>query len=263
MKELFEGAIKFQEEDYVAHQELYESLKRQTVKDFEWLVVDDGSTDNTSELLAEWTKENDFPVRYIWQPNGGKPRAITKALAEAKGEWFFIVDSDDFISDDAIETIIRYAPECTGKTGIIVFPMINYTSGKILGKPYPAYKFICNQLEFDFKYRLIADKAEIIRTEILRQYPFPEFDDEKFVPEAIVSYRMSDKVDMLCIYKPIYYCEYLSDGYTKGFCQNLRNNPKGFALYYKENAMRRGIPVIYRLKFWIRYIQCTIYAFVK
>ena len=86
---------------------LYKSLQRQTFKDFEWLVIDDGSTDNTEELFASWTNEISFPVRYIKQQNGGKHRAINRGVKEANGELFFIVDCDDYLREDAVETILE------------------------------------------------------------------------------------------------------------------------------------------------------------
>ena len=87
---------------------LYKSLLIQTLKDFEWLIIDDGSTDNTELLVSSFIKDNKINIRYIKQQNGGKHRAINKALEEAKGELFFIVDSDDQLVDNAIERILYY-----------------------------------------------------------------------------------------------------------------------------------------------------------
>ena len=88
---------------------LYRSLQRQTVKDFEWLVIDDGSTDNTQELFDKWiSEENAFPIRYYKQRNGGKCRAINRALDLAQGELFFTVDSDDYLTKDALEKVMRW-----------------------------------------------------------------------------------------------------------------------------------------------------------
>ena len=84
---------------------LYESLRRQSFRDFEWLVVDDGSTDDTGTLLAGFIAENKIPIRYFRQENGGKHRAINRGVREARGELFFIVDSDDHLADDALERV--------------------------------------------------------------------------------------------------------------------------------------------------------------
>ena len=88
---------------------LYRSLQRQTYRDFEWLVVDDGSADNTKELFEAWQQEdNFFPIRYVKQENGGKCRAINYGLELAKGKLFFNVDSDDYLTEDAIEKLLSW-----------------------------------------------------------------------------------------------------------------------------------------------------------
>ena len=92
--------------------DLYHSLQRQTCMDFEWLIVDDGSADDTKALVASWQgEENPFPIRYVYQENGGKCRAINRGLKEADGRLFFTVDSDDYLTDDAIEKVIRWDGE--------------------------------------------------------------------------------------------------------------------------------------------------------
>ena len=92
--------------------DLYHSLQRQTCMDFEWLIVDDGSADDTKALVASWQGvENPLPIRYVYQENGGKCRAINRGLKEADGRLFFTVDSDDYLTDDAIEKVIRWDGE--------------------------------------------------------------------------------------------------------------------------------------------------------
>ena len=83
-----------------------ESVALQTFRDFEWLIVDDGSTDHTEEVVAAWQRENnDFPIRYYKKENGGKCRAINYGVDRAEGELFFNVDSDDYLLDDALEKV--------------------------------------------------------------------------------------------------------------------------------------------------------------
>lgn len=100
---------------------LYESIKRQTFRDFEWIIFDDGSTDDTENLVNIWKSENkDFPIIYIKGKNGGKCRATNRALEVARGEIFFTIDSDDYLTDDACEKIndwmesIRNLPDYCG-----------------------------------------------------------------------------------------------------------------------------------------------------
>lgn len=99
---------------------LYRSIQRQTFRDFEWIVVDDGSTDNTEDLVNSWMEEkNFFPIRYYKQANGGKCRAINWGLDLAEGELFFIMDSDDYLTDDAMETVVKWESTIAGKAGVL------------------------------------------------------------------------------------------------------------------------------------------------
>lgn len=240
--------------------QVYESLRMQTCKDFEWLVVDDGSTDNTAQLFEEWCKEKDFPVRYIHQANGGKHRAINRGVREAKGELFFIVDSDDRLTPDAVEQIAQYSDRCTGDIAGLCFRKINISNGKVLGAPFPKKEIKANMWEISYKYHVLGDKAEVFRTDVLRQYPFPEIEGERFVPEALVWGRIANRYDLWWIDKGIYLCEYLEDGLSRNFKRNLKASPRGFSLYYQERIGRRVIPIRRRLKFLFRYLQCLVYS---
>lgn len=239
---------------------LYESLRRQTCKDFEWLVVDDGSTDDTFRLFETWQRVQDFPVRYIRQENGGKHRAINRGVKEAKGELFFIVDSDDELTPDAVSMIAKYSDRCKESVAGLCFRRINIADGKILGAAFPKKEFKANLWEISYKYHVLGDKAEVFRTDVLRQYPFPEIDGEKFVPESFVWGQIADKYDLWWIDEGIYLCEYLEDGLSLNFKRNLKANPRGFALYYQSCLWRKEIPVRRRLKCLFRYLQCLVYS---
>ena len=160
---------------------LYRSLCRQTNKDFEWLVVDDGSTDNTQELIQSFVKEALIEIRYIKQPNGGKHRALNRGVKAAIGELFFIVDSDDYLADNALEQIAKHYDDIrddasfAGVCGIRAF-----FSGKRIGGDCDFGILDCSSLDFRYKYHYKGDMAEVFKTEILRQYPFPEIEGEKF-----------------------------------------------------------------------------------
>lgn len=245
--------------------DLYKSLQKQTCKDFEWLVVDDGSTDNTSELFEQWqTEENSFPIRYFKQPNGGKHRAINRGVKEAHGEFFFIVDSDDQLTDDAVEQINLLVPQVNANPKIcgMCFRCKDLKTKEIIGALFPNDGMLASSLEWVYKYKIDGDKSEVINTKILRKYPFPEFDGENFVPEALIWNRIADSYRMICKNKSIYLCEYLPDGLSMGFNRNLKRNPKGFGLYYYE-TMKRGISFKVTLKNLLRTMQCELYKLIK
>lgn len=240
--------------------DLYHSLQQQTCKDFEWLVIDDGSSDNTSELFEEWQNEKSFPIHYLKQPNGGKHRAINRGVKVAKGEYFYIVDSDDQLTHDAIEQIMKLVPQVEANPQLcgMCFLCSDLKTGKIIGTPFPKDGMLASSIEWGYKYHIDGDKSEVVKTEILRKYPFPEFEGENFVPEALIWNRIADSYRMICTNTAIYLCEYLPDGLSMGFNRNLRRNPRGFGLFYYEE-MKLFISLKVTFKNLLRVIQCWWY----
>lgn len=217
-------------------EKLYRSLQQQTFTDFEWLVIDDGSTDSTEELFKEWFNENNpFVIRYYKVENGGKHRAINKATDLAKGELFFIVDSDDYLVKDALESIINWEQTLENSES---FCGISGNRGKsrsdYIGTTFDGEYIDATSLERN-KFNITGDKAEVFYTKILKKYKFDEIEGEKFITEATVWDRMAyDGYKIRWFNKTIYICDYLEDGLTKNMKEIFSNNPKGTAVYIKQ-----------------------------
>ncbi len=219
---------------------LYESLKRQTCLDFEWIVIDDNSSDNTNVICKEWVSaQNPFEFRYFrLNRNGGKQRAINQAVKLAQYAFFFIVDSDDYLTDDAIEKVEKWCEGIKEDESFVGVSGIRCRgNGDYIIKPdFQGNLFIdCTYIE-RLLYHLDADMAEIYKTEVLKRYEFPVWHDETFTPEDVVWDQMAlDGYKIRYYDEKIYVCEYLNDGLTKG----------GNKLYYK-NLM--GTAMVYNIK---------------
>ncbi len=210
--------------------EAYDSLRKQSSFDFEWIIVDDGSTDETEEIVRVWVEEEkNFSIVYEKQKNGGKHRAVNRGVLLAKYDYFLILDSDDSLANDAVETIHEWIAGIAGLKG---FAGIAGLRGKadiaIGGTPSKEYIDATN-LERK-KYGLLGDKAEIYKTEILKQYPFPEFEGENFIRESAVWDRIAkDGLKIRFYSKIIYICEYIEDGLTKNTNESTyARNFRGF-----------------------------------
>ena len=221
-------------------EKLYLSLKRQSFHNFEWIVVDDGSTDNTEELFEQYlADENFFPIRYVKTENGGKHRAINKGVQMAQGELFFIVDSDDYITDNALETINQVERTIPVENkhrygGICGLKGQNEMS--IIGSTFDGNYLDITMLERP-KYKIFGDKAEVFYTEVLRKYPFPEYDGEKFVTECVVWDKIAADGYLLRFHNHIsIICNYLSDGLTANGLDKYKNSPKGWGLYIYQSV---------------------------
>ena len=237
---------------------LYESLKRQTDMDFQWIVVDDGSQDGTNQYIESLKGDAPFEIKYRYVENGGKMRAINIGVSISDGEFFFIVDSDDFVTNDAIEKIKKYGATLPKDMGGMAFRKMNRVDGVVTGKPFPQHIIDSTPLEIVYKRGIIGDKAEVFRTEILRKYPFRVYDGEKFIPEALVWMKIGTQHKIRYIDEGIYYFEYLPDGYTKNFTKLIKNNPKGFKEYYKE-MLKYELPLTNKIKFLLRFLQAEFY----
>lgn len=214
---------------------LYKSLLNQTCYDFEWLIVDDGSTDGTSALIDSFQNNQLFDVRYYRQENSGKHIAINNGVDLAKGELFFIVDSDDYLTINSIETIITWENSINDKSNFAgIAGNKGFTNESIIGRTFSGKYVDATSLERD-KYHIEGDKAEVFYTNILKQFPFPVFDGERFITENVVWYRIAAEGYKLRWFNEIIYiAEYLEDGLSAKQIQLYVDNPKGFALSIKQ-----------------------------
>lgn len=234
--------------------DLYHSLQRQTCMDFEWLIVDDGSADDTKALVASWQgEENPFPIRYVYQENGGKCRAINRGLKEADGRLFFTVDSDDYLTDDAIEKVIRWDGELpadghfcgyVGNRGTTPTQTPNrlFPGGYLDGTALDRY----DQVD--------GERAFVFYTEIHRKYLYPEFPGEKFLTEAVTWDLMAHDGYKMRFYNDIIWIwEYKDDGLTRAGYRVFLENPQGTGLFFRQKAEFLHYSLWNKLTLWYGY----------
>lgn len=224
---------------------LYDSLIKQECKDFEWLVVDDGSEDATEQVMKQ-IEENyaGFVIRYEKQPHGGKHRAVNRGVTLAKGKYFFIVDSDDYLPSDSIQRVREWAKKAEYCEDIAaVSGLKEYSDGKIVGECPKrlggGQKYIEVRNTDRYFYKLMGDKAEVYKTELLRKNPFPEFENEYFVTESVCWNCLAEKGYKIRWYGyPIYICEYQATGLTNAGANGFighKNNYRGYCYQIKNS----------------------------
>ena len=216
---------------------LYRSLQRQTCREFEWLVVDDGSSDYTEALVAGWMVENnDFPIRYYKKENGGKCRAINLGLTLAKGTLFFNVDSDDYLTPDALEKILNWEAALPKEQKFCaVAGNLGTAPGVTPNTPLPEPYF--DGTAFD-RYGIVdGERAIAFYTDIHRQYLYPDCPGEKFMTEAVTWNRMAHDGYRIRYFNDIIWIyEYKSDGLTNAGYRLFQENPQGSAIFFREKV---------------------------
>lgn len=237
---------------------LYESLKKQTFKDFEWVIVDDGSEDNTKELVETWQAKKEFNIKYLKVSNGGKQKAINRGLEYAKGKMFFIVDSDDFLVDDAIEKVYNYEKTIAKDNCFAgIAGLHSYTNNEITGN-YNKKEYVdCTNLERD-KFNLLGDKAEVYYTDLLQKYKFPEIINEKFVTECVVWDEIAFNGYKIRWFNDVLKKgDYLEDGYTTKANSLYLNNSIGYLIYIRNQVKYYPFDIKRKIGNYYRYYKVT------
>lgn len=243
---------------------LWDSLQKQTVKDFEWLVVDDGSTDGTKNLITQLQENSDFPIRYIYKSNGGKHTALNVGIQTICSELTFIVDSDDCVTDDAVESILKIHKKYRLQNHICGYAFLRaFPDGKVNGKKFDVDERIGSYIDVRVNGDdTSSDKAEVFKTHCLKEFPFPEYPNEKFLGEDLVWVRMARKYQMVHINKAIYIGNYLEDGLTNNRRKHNIASPVG-CMHRAEEFMESDLKTRYRIKGGLQYIVYGRFAGVK
>lgn len=248
---------------HLIHQ-IYESLLAQDYYNFEWLVIDDGSQDQTQSLFDTWLKkDNPFEIRYYRQENQGLIRTLNRGIALAKGQYFSKIDSDDYVVPDYAKNIREWTSAIENENDIYAVSGVRVTpDGNPLKGKWPLIPDIPGYVDATdlerSQYDLDADMCEAWRTEMLRRYPFPVWDNEKFAPEQIVFNQIAlDGFKIRWYPVAMSVCEYQEGGLTKGARKLEIENPMGYAMMY-NHKMKYGIPFKQKLRCAMQCIALSI-----
>lgn len=239
---------------------LYESLINQTNYDFYWLVVDDGSTDNTIELLCNWQLENKICIKYYKQDNRGKYVAHNMGVKLCTTEYFVCVDSDDRLVPDAVNTILSHLLESASSeiAGLVSYRGISDT--QVIGTEFPKGLNI-SSLHNLYKKGFKGDTTLILKTNILLQNLFPE-SEEKFFPEQYIYDRIDQYYSLSVLPTIVLVCEYQKDGYTQNIHKILKNNPNNYLITLHQRLLY-DVEFSDKCKDTIRYIALALSAHKK
>lgn len=243
---------------------LYKSLCAQTKKDFQWLVIDDGSSDDTEQYILS-LKADDFLIEYHKKENGGKHTALNFSHPYIKGELVFMVDSDDYLEDFAVQCILEEWDNYNNRNdvGVLSFRK-KMKNGEILSSEV-VEPYIVDDITFRVNHSIKGDRSEVIRADLFVKYPLPEFKNEKFMGEGWLFRRIANRYDTVYFNDAIYTCDYLENGLSKSGRRLRMKCPYGMMENCKSFFVPR-VRTIIKLKemilYWV-YAACAGYSFKK
>ncbi len=217
---------------------LCESLSIQTCKDFEWIVVDDGSTDDTKQTVSSLRQEmSSFSIRYYYQENAGKMMAQNRAVKEAKGELFMCLDSDDYLcSEKVVEDCLKFWENYKYNCNDIeddICGFITYKRFEKVVESFPEGVKVCHLYEL-YNKGFHGETCLILRKDLMSQYPYPYFKGEKFITDAFVFDQIDQKYRILLFPYAMQQCRYHEDGYSNHYMELLFANPLGYRAYHEQ-----------------------------
>ena len=215
----------------------------------EWIIVDDGSTDATKQIVNELISRRKFEIKYIEQENSGKMAAINNAVEKATGELIVDCDSDDYFTEDSFRKIYEIAGFLLQNYELYALCFLKQqgTEGKISGENFKKDYLITTMFDLYFKDEVEGEKILVFNSKIRKMFKHELEDGEKFVTEARMYHKMDEKYKILCINEIIEVGEYLTDGYTKNISNTYKSSPKGYYMYFKE-IMQKDLKGVSRRK---------------
>ncbi len=230
----------------------FESLLHQTCYDFEWVIINDGSSDNTLDEIRSF-KTNKFKIRYYDKPNEGLNRTWNKGINYSNGELIMRVDPDDYLTEDAIETVIKYKYLLNDDNVCSIVFLTKFANGDIVGtNPYPSIHR-SNFIDYRIIDKAKGDRMEIVRKSVYAEFPMPEIEGEKFCMESVMQQNIALKYDAYYIPRAIYVREYNESSITSSLTKIMSQNPQGAMLVYSRyikvlmDRKKKGINVTYEL----------------
>lgn len=238
--------------------QVYDSLAAQDCKDFVWLVIDDGSTDNTRQLIQQFAEEDKIEIRYHFQDNRGMHAARNLGYELADTELNVIIDSDDWMAPGAVGKIVEYWK--TNKTdGVAGMISLNADpSGAIIGTEFPEGVKRCSYKDFFKKYKMQGDHKLIYRTELTKKYPYPVFENEKFYPASYKFYLIDKEYDLLLFDCVTCIVNYTDNSMTRDKYAQYKTCPRGF-MHYRKAMLQHKLGIKSDVKNMMHYVmECSI-----
>lgn len=242
---------------------LYESLIKNSKYDIEieWLIMDDGSTDDTKIIIKKYIEENKIEIKYFEQENQGKMVSINKLVEKATGDLIVDCDSDDYFTEDAFKIINEEYKKNKNENNIYGLCFLKYDQdGKNMGNNFKNKK--TTMFDLYFKEGETGEKAIVFFSSIRKQYKHELEHNERFVTEARMYHKLDEKYKMICINKPIMICEYQKEGYTQNIVKQFKENPYGYYDYFKEILQKdmKGVTFnkrLYAIKHYLVFSHLT------
>lgn len=233
---------------------LYKSLCNQSYRNFEWIVVDDGSTDETSVFMERTLAvHHDFPIRYYKKVNGGKHTAVNMGVNQANGQLIFIADSDDMLLPQSLQIVADEFASITDDDSFCgVCGLDCDMKGNVVGSGLPQDRIDANSLDLRMKFGVQGDLKEVFETKVMKEFPFPEIEGERFCPEALVWNRIAQKYKLRCFNAPIYQVEYQKEGLTSNIVRIRMQSPVASMMTYQEMTEYQ-VPYAIKVKSAINY----------